>query len=183
MTVCRKASEVARWICALGFSTDCPNLITIDWQLDIHGWKAMDLRFNLAPSYRDLKDPRSLQNFDDTPGQIPKLILTLRPKTRWQNISQIDLFFLFAANRQTFSGFFFPQLWLDRLWRWGRRRLKSETRDAKLVWGDPHPHHHILLILMLPLWAWTGYNALIGFYRTLKLSTSFSFVHIWCLWE
>ena len=101
---------------------------------------------------------------------------------RWQNISQIALFFLFAANRQTFSGFFFPQLWLDRLWRWGRR-LKSETRDAKLVWGDPHPHHHILLILMLPLWAWTGYNALIGFYRTLKLSTSFSFVHIWCLWE
>ena len=38
----------------------------------------MDLSFNLAPSYRDLKDPTSRQNFDDTPGQIPKLILTLR---------------------------------------------------------------------------------------------------------
>ena len=40
----------------------------------------MDLSFNLAPSYRDLKDPTSRQNFDDTPGQIPKLILTLRLK-------------------------------------------------------------------------------------------------------
>ena len=38
----------------------------------------MDLTFNLAPSYRDLKDPTSRQNFEDTPGQIPKLILTLR---------------------------------------------------------------------------------------------------------
>ena len=38
----------------------------------------MDLRVNLAPSYRDLKDPTTRQNFDDTPGQIPKLILTLR---------------------------------------------------------------------------------------------------------
>ena len=38
----------------------------------------MDLSFNLAPSYRDLKDPTSIQNFNDTPGQIPKLILTLR---------------------------------------------------------------------------------------------------------
>ena len=38
----------------------------------------MDLTFNLAPSYRDLKDPTSRQNFYDTPGQIPKLILTLR---------------------------------------------------------------------------------------------------------
>ena len=38
----------------------------------------MDITFNLAPSYRDLKDPTSRQNFYDTPGQIPKLILTLR---------------------------------------------------------------------------------------------------------
>ena len=30
-----------------------------------HGWKAMDLTFNLAPSYRDLKDPTSRQNFYD----------------------------------------------------------------------------------------------------------------------
>ena len=46
--------------------------------LAIHGWKATDLSFNLAPSYRDLKDPSSRQNFEDTPGQIPKFILTLR---------------------------------------------------------------------------------------------------------
>ena len=38
----------------------------------------MDLGFNLAQSNRDLKDPTTRQNFDDTPGQIPKLILTLR---------------------------------------------------------------------------------------------------------
>ena len=38
----------------------------------------MDLTVNLAPSYRDLKDPTTRQNFEDTPGQIPKLILTLR---------------------------------------------------------------------------------------------------------
>ena len=50
--------------------------------LAIHGWKATDLSFNLAPRYRDLKDPTSRQNFDDTPGQIPKLILTLRPKEK-----------------------------------------------------------------------------------------------------
>ena len=35
----------------------------------IHGWKAMDLSFNLAPSYRYLKHPTSRQNFEDTPGQ------------------------------------------------------------------------------------------------------------------
>ena len=40
----------------------------------------MDLRFDLAPSYRDLKHPTSRQNYYDTPGQIPKLILTLRPR-------------------------------------------------------------------------------------------------------
>ena len=38
----------------------------------------MDLSFNLALSYRYLKDPTSSQNFEDTLGQIPKLILTLR---------------------------------------------------------------------------------------------------------
>ena len=38
----------------------------------------MDLSFNLATSYRYLKDPTIRQNFEDTPGQIPKLILTLR---------------------------------------------------------------------------------------------------------
>ena len=38
----------------------------------------MGLTINLAPSYRDLKDPTSRQNFDGTPGQIPTLILTLR---------------------------------------------------------------------------------------------------------
>ena len=37
--------------------------------LAIHGWKAMDLSFNLAPSYRDLKDPTTRQNFEDTVEQ------------------------------------------------------------------------------------------------------------------
>ena len=44
--------------------------------LAIHGWKAMDLSFNLAPSYRDLKDPSSRQNFDDTVEQ--KHVIDLR---------------------------------------------------------------------------------------------------------
>ena len=51
--------------------------------LAIHGWKAMDLTVNLAPSYRDLKDPTTRQNFEDTVEQkrvidlraCPKLIL------------------------------------------------------------------------------------------------------------
>ena len=38
----------------------------------------MDLSFNLAQNYGYLKDPTSRQNFEDTPGEIPKLILTLR---------------------------------------------------------------------------------------------------------
>ena len=38
--------------------------------LAIHGWKAMDLSFNLAPSYRDLKHPTSRQNFANTSGNI-----------------------------------------------------------------------------------------------------------------
>ena len=42
----------------------------------IHRWKAMDLTFNLAPSYRDLKDPTSRQNFDDTVEQ--KRVIDLR---------------------------------------------------------------------------------------------------------
>ena len=37
--------------------------------LAILGWKAMGLTFNLAPSYRDLKDPTSRQNFYDTVEQ------------------------------------------------------------------------------------------------------------------
>ena len=44
--------------------------------LAIHGWIAMDLTFNLAPSYRDLKDPTSRQNFDDTVEQ--KRVIDLR---------------------------------------------------------------------------------------------------------
>ena len=43
----------------------------------IQGWKAMDLSFNLAPSYRDLKDPTSRQNFEDTVEQ--KRVIDLRP--------------------------------------------------------------------------------------------------------
>ena len=33
-------------------------------------WKAMDLRFNLAPSYLDLKHPRSRQNFRTHPDRF-----------------------------------------------------------------------------------------------------------------
>ena len=44
--------------------------------LAIHGWKAMHLSFNLAPSNRDLKDPTSRQNFDDTVEQ--KRVFDLR---------------------------------------------------------------------------------------------------------
>ena len=45
--------------------------------LAIHGWKAMDLSFNLATSYRDLKDPTSRQNFEDTVEQ--KRVIDLIP--------------------------------------------------------------------------------------------------------
>ena len=44
--------------------------------MSIHGWKAMDLTVNLAPSYRDLKDPTTRQNFDDTVEQ--KRVIDLR---------------------------------------------------------------------------------------------------------
>ena len=44
--------------------------------LAIHGWKAMHLSFNLAPSNRDLKDPNTRQNFDDTVEQ--KHVIDLR---------------------------------------------------------------------------------------------------------
>ena len=39
---------------------------------------------------------------------------------------------MFVAKPANFPLVFFPQLWLDRLWR-GVGRLKTETRDAKLV--------------------------------------------------
>ena len=35
----------------------------------MHGWKAMDLTVNLAPNYRDMKDPTPRQNFVDTVEQ------------------------------------------------------------------------------------------------------------------
>ena len=44
---------------------------------NIHGWKATDLSFVLAPSDQNLNNPTSRQNFGDAPGQTPKLILTL----------------------------------------------------------------------------------------------------------
>ena len=44
---------------------------------DIHGWKATDLSFDLAPSDQNFMHPTSRQNFGDGPGQTPKLILTL----------------------------------------------------------------------------------------------------------
>ena len=53
-----------------------PNWPTVPPPLAIHGWKAMDLSFNLAPSYRDLKDPTTRQNFDDTVEQ--KRVIDLR---------------------------------------------------------------------------------------------------------
>ena len=45
--------------------------------IDIHGWKATDLSFDLAPSDQNFMHPTSRQNFGDGPGQTPKLILTL----------------------------------------------------------------------------------------------------------
>ena len=44
---------------------------------DIHGWKATDLSFDLAPSDQNFMHPTSRQNFGDGPGQTPKLIPTL----------------------------------------------------------------------------------------------------------
>ena len=72
----------------------------------IHRWKAIDLRLNLAPSYQDLKHPTSCQNYYDTyydtPGQIPKLILTLRHVL--PNIPQWIQFGIFNKSRNaTFS--------------------------------------------------------------------------------
>ena len=50
----------------------------------------MDLTFNLAPSYRDLKDPTSRQNFDDTVEQ--KRVIDLRAchnkKTQMRRLSK-----------------------------------------------------------------------------------------------
>ena len=45
--------------------------------MDIHGWKATDLSFDLAPSGQNFMHPKSRQNFGDGPGQTPKLIPTL----------------------------------------------------------------------------------------------------------
>ena len=56
---------------------DFANFYHIYPPLAIHGWKAMDLTVNLAPSYRDLKDPTSRQNFYDTVEQ--KCVIDLRP--------------------------------------------------------------------------------------------------------
>ena len=55
---------------------DFANFYHIYPPLAIHGWKAMDLSFNLAPSYLDLKDPTSRQNFEDTVEQ--KRVIDLR---------------------------------------------------------------------------------------------------------
>ena len=41
----------------------------------------MDLTVNLAPSYRDLKDPTTRQNFDDTLEQ--KRVIDLRACHMW----------------------------------------------------------------------------------------------------
>ena len=59
----------------------------------------MDLSFNLAPSYRDLKDPTTRQNFDDTVEQ--KRVIDLRAchstngGTFSNSAEQVILFFFF----------------------------------------------------------------------------------------
>ena len=60
---------------------DFANFYHIYPPLAIHGWKAMDLSFNLAPSYQDLKDPTSRQNFEDTVEQ--KHVIDLRACHKW----------------------------------------------------------------------------------------------------
>ena len=57
---------------------------------------------NLAPRYRDLKDPTTRQNFDDTPGQIPKLILTLRRK---RNLNVFKLNWTESELSRSWTGF------------------------------------------------------------------------------
>ena len=44
----------------------------------------MDLSFNLAPSYQDLKDPTSCQNFDDTVEQKRVIDLRACHKISWE---------------------------------------------------------------------------------------------------
>ena len=58
---------------------------TLPPPLAIHGWKATDLSFNLAPSYRDLKDPTTRQNFDDTVEQ--KRVIDLRACRITENVN------------------------------------------------------------------------------------------------
>ena len=59
---------------------------------DIHGWKATDLSFDLAPSDKNFMHPTSRQNFGDGPGQTPKLILTLCLKSNTQKGKYLVLF-------------------------------------------------------------------------------------------
>ena len=54
----------------------------------------MDLSFNLAPSYRDLKGPTTRQNFDDTVEQ--KRVIDLRA-------CQIQLKLKFSVEIENFS--------------------------------------------------------------------------------
>ena len=64
----------------------------------------MDLSFNLAPSYRDLKDTTSRQNFDDTVEQ--KRVIDLRAchiafpkKPTGHNVNMLELLSLYQRAR------------------------------------------------------------------------------------
>ena len=43
----------------------------------IHNWNVMDISFLIGFSKKINIDPTGCQNYGDSPGQIPKLILTL----------------------------------------------------------------------------------------------------------
>ena len=50
----------------------------------------MDLSFNLAPNYRDLKDPTSRQNFEDTVEQKRVIDLRTCHILEWSVLIDID---------------------------------------------------------------------------------------------
>ena len=69
---------------------------------DIHGWKGMDLSFDLAPSDQNLKHPTSRQNFGDGPGQTPKLIQTLC----------LIIYYQRGVDHKVFKPYSYPSLYL-----------------------------------------------------------------------
>ena len=75
----------------------------------------MDLSFNLAPSYRDLKDPTSRQNFDDTVEQK----------------RAIDLRACHNNNFPTGSG-------LEQSDVWQRYKISKRAKRSQYTTGDNH---------------------------------------------